>query len=290
MPKKQSRVPIRTVICVSDTHIGCNLALMHSDGARLDDGNTVMPGRLQQKVWDRWEQFWGEHVPQMTRGEPFVVVHNGDVIDGSHHQSTTQWTHNLEYQRIHAEKILKPVVDLCEGRYYHIRGTEAHVGKSAREEEGLAKALGALPNEDGQHARYELWMRLGGRLIHFLHHIGTTSSAAHEASAVNAELTAHYAEAARNHQEPPSVIVRSHRHRSIKVELPAHDPKSPEHGRAVAIVTPCWQLKTPYVWKIAGARISSPQLGGIMIRANDEELYTRSCIWSLERSKEVEIL
>ena len=88
----------------------------------------------------------------------------------------------------------------------------------------------------------------GGRLVHFLHHIGTTSSTAHEASAVNGELSAMYVEAGRFGDEPPAIIVRSHRHRYIKVQLAA------EGGEASAVVTPGWQLKTPFAWKIAGAR------------------------------------
>src|SRR6266478_1990266 len=48
----------------------------------------------------------------------------------------------------------------------------------------------------------------GGRLVHFLHHIGTTSSTAHEASAVNGELSAMYVEAGRFGDEPPAIIVR----------------------------------------------------------------------------------
>jgi hypothetical protein len=51
-------------------------------------------------------------------------------------------------------------------------------------------------------------------------------------------------------------------------------------------VTPAWQGKTPYVWKIPGARISEPQLGGIVIRQGDEEFYYRRKVWSFDRSPE----
>lgn len=283
MPKKTSRKPIRNVVVISDTHVGCSLALMHPDGAVRDDNDISMPGPLQRKVWGMWLEFWEEWVPEATRGEPFMVVHNGDAIDGSHHNSTTQWSHNLKDQVKHARKILQPVVDACEGRYYHIRGTEAHVGKSAKEEESLAELLGAIPNDQGQHARYELWLRIGGQLIHFLHHVGTTSSSAHESSAVNAELAAMYNEAGRWQDEPPKIIVRSHRHRSIRIGLPA------DGGDAEAVVTAAWQLKSAYAYKIAGARTSQPQIGGAMIRHGDQELYVRTKVWRMERPPEVVI-
>lgn len=234
-------------------------------------------------MWTLWTEFWEVWVPQATHGESYDVVHNGDVIDGSHHKATTQITHNIEDQIRIAEAVMRPVVDECHrlgGTYYHIRGTEAHVGQSGEFEERLARNLGAKPNEQGQYARFDLWKRVGSALVHLLHHIGTTSSAAHESSAVNAELTAEYVEAARWNREPPDYIVRSHRHRSIAVDM------NSAKGYAAAIVTPAWQGKTPYVWKVPGARISEPQLGGIVIRQGDEEHHYRRKVWSFDRSRE----
>lgn len=280
MAKKKSQ-EVRNVVVISDTHIGCRVGLCHPDGATLDDGGLYLPSKHQRTVWSYWEEFWGEWVPRATHNEPFAVVHNGDVIDGVHHNSTTQWSHNLEDQAEHAYKILKPIVDLCEGRFFQIRGTEAHVGKSAVDEERLAKRLGAIPNDEGQFARYELWLRLAGKLCHFLHHVGTTSSGQHESSAVNAELAAMYLEAGRWGEEPPHVVVRSHRHSSIEVRLPSDD------GYAIVFVTPAWQLKTPFAWRAAGPRVKTPQLGGSLIRAGDEELHTRHRVWKIKRSKEV---
>lgn len=266
---------------ISDTHAGCRLGLCPPQGATLDDGGTYLPSKFQNKTWILWEdEFWGEWVPEVTRGEPFAVVHNGDVIDGTHHGSTTQISQNIEDQLNLAYNIMRPIVEMCEGRYYHIRGTEAHVGKSAIYEEQLAKRLGAIPNQEGQHARYDLWKRVGKALVHCLHHIGTTGSSAHEASAVNAELTAAYVEAARWGHEPPDYIVRSHRHRSIAVDI------NSSKGYAAGIVTPGWQGRTPFAWKIPGARNQTPQFGGVLIRQGDEEHYYRRKIFSIDRSPE----
>jgi hypothetical protein len=51
-------------------------------------------------------------------------------------------------------------------------------------------------------------------------------------------------------------------------------------------VTPAWQGKTPFVWKVPGARLSEPQFGGVMIRRGDEEFYFRRQVWTLDRSPE----
>lgn len=275
---------IKNVIVISDTHFGCRMALCPPQGMKLDDGGEVKPSAIQSKVWDMWCQFWNEWVPEVTRGEPYAVVHNGDCIDGVHHGATTQMSHNLLDQEALAVLCLKQVVDACEGRYYHIRGTEAHVGQSAVSEERVAKALGAIPNKEGQHARYDLWLNLRGHLCHFLHHVGTTSSAAYESTAVHKELTETYIECARWGSEVPEVIVRSHRHRSIEIRI------ATAKNRATAMVTPAWQVKTPFAWKVAGARISTPQIGGAIIRVNEfDECFTSAKVWNLERSTEESI-
>jgi hypothetical protein len=270
---------IRNVIVISDTHVGCQMALCHPDGAALDAGGFYDPSELQRKVYAIWDQFWSEWVPRVTHREPFAVVHNGDAIDGSHHNSTTQWSHNINDQVEHAVQLLTPVVEACEGRYYHIRGTEAHIGQSGVDEENLAKKLGAIPNETGNFARWELWKKIGPHLVHFSHHIGTTSSAAHETSAVNAELASCFNEAGRWGHAPPAVVVRSHRHRSCEVRLPA------KWGYATGFVTPAWQLKTPFVFRIPGGRTSTPQIGGSIIRLGDEELHTRHFVVDIGRGR-----
>ena len=268
---------IANVIVVSDTHIGCRLGLCPPEGCELDDGGHYTPSKLQKQVWKWWREFWDVWVPEVCHNEPYVVVFNGDAIDGTHHGATSQISHNLEDQVELAYKILQPVAEKA-ARYYHIRGTEVHIGKSGSDEERLAKRLGAIPNAEKQFARWDLWLDIGGRLIHFLHHIGTTSSAAYEATAVGKEMVEEMTEAARWREQPPDIIVRSHRHRNYEVRMPT------ANGYGIAMVTPSWQLKTPYTWRLAGARLSPPQIGGAAIRLGDHDFYTRSRVWTIGRT------
>lgn len=280
MPKKSNAKP-RQIVVISDTHIGCQLALCPPAGFQLDNGGVYLPSSIQKKLWTMWESFWG-WVDETTEGEPYDLIHNGDVIDGSHHNSTSQISHNLEDQRDWAINVLLPHVTRCRqlgGRYYHVRGTSAHVGESGCDEEAIAKTLEAEPNEDGQHARYDLWKDLDGSLIQSLHHVGTVSSAAYEATAVHKELTESYVEAARWGRRPPDMICRAHRHRFIQIMIPT------AAGRAFAVVGPSWQLKTPFAFKVAGARISTPQIGGYIIKKTHGVLHTLERIWPIEPSK-----
>ena len=282
--RKSKSATIRNIIVVSDTHCGCRLGLCPPHGASLDDGGGYKPSRLQAVVWSWWREFWDEWVPHATHGEPFCVVMNGDMVEGVHHGSTSQISNNLEDQAAIAYEVFSPIVELCGGRFYMIRGTGAHVGQQAVDEERLAKRLGAIPNEDGQYSRYELWKHFGDagdpKLAHFNHHIGTTSSSAHEVSAVNAELSAAFVEAGRWGNKPPDVICRSHRHRQSEIRIPS------QHGVAIAFVTAAWQLKGQFAYKVAGARQTTPQIGGSLIRqSDDEELYTRHFVRDIGRSK-----
>lgn len=267
---------MNNLVVVSDTHCGCQMGLCPPEGMPLDEGGTVLPSKAQLSVWGLWDEFWNVWVPTVTRGEPYSVVMNGDAIDGVHHGSVSQMSHNLNDQCELAYRILKPIADKAH-RYFHIRGTEAHVGKSAQEEERLAKRLGAVPNETGQHARWELWLRVGHGLVHVMHHIGTAGSMAYETSAIQKELEQAFVEAGRWNEEIPDVVVRSHRHRNAETRIQCYK------GFATSCTTAGWQLKTPFVFKVAGARQTQPQIGGTLIRCGDEDVYTRHRLWKLSR-------
>lgn len=276
---------IMNCITISDTHVGCKVGLMSPSGYPLDDDNWYHPGATQLAIWKAWDEFWTEWVPMVTRGEPFVVVCNGDLIDGVHHRSVSQWSHDISMQRDAAIDILNHTFQPFRDKgllqaVYCVNGTEAHVGASSQDDRVVARGIGAVPNSAGMHSRGDLYLTLGGDrcLIHFAHHIGTTSSFAYEATAIQKELQDSYFEAARWGERPPDVVVRSHRHRHIRTIVDGHN------GDVIGCVTPCWQGKTPFVYKIPGGRITLPQIGGVCIRVGDEEHFVRAFTRTLPRS------
>lgn len=276
---------IHNVVVVSDKHAGCQMGLCPPSGVTLDGGGTYTPSRLQQIVWKWWEEWWNTWVPEYTKGEDYVVVDCGDALDGIPHKAKTPISQNLNDQQVIAESIMLPVLEnpKCKG-YYHIRGTEAHTGKSAEEEEKLAKTLGAIPTEEGRFSRWELWLRVGEALVNFSHHIGTTASDFYETTALQKEIVSAFVEAGRWGDEPPDLIVRGHRHRHSETKVATHK------GNAMVVVCPGWQLKTPYVHKITTGRVGQPQIGGIVIRAgHTDKIYVRNKVWRIERPAEVKI-
>lgn len=264
----------KAIVVISDTHFGSTLALCQRH--RLDDGGWYDPSPLQKKLWLLWEDFWS-WTYALLDGEPFVLVHNGDILDGDHHRTTTLSSHNLTVQARLSVDALSPHVAQASA-YYQIRGTEAHAGQSAKEEEAIAEALGAVPDEStGQHSRWELWVEFGPELIHFSHHIGTTSSTSYESSAPMRELVAGFVEAGQWRGRPPSLVVRSHRHRYVEVKIP----------NARIVVTPAWQAKTPFVFKMD--RMRAPQFGGLLIRQGEYGVHVRERLYTIGTGEPVKI-
>jgi hypothetical protein len=272
MSRRNKLGVVKNIVCISDTHFASSVAL--SNGHDLDDGGRYVPSKLQKKLWHLWEDFWAWTYAHLKK-EPFILVHNGDVIDGVHHRITALSTHNLTTQSRVAIEALEPHVARA-AAYYQIRGTEAHVGQSAQEEEAIACALGAVRDpETGCYSRWELYMKFCGELIHFAHHIGTTSSTAYESSAPMREIVAAFVESGQWGMRPPSLIVRSHRHRFIKVEPP----------NCCIVVTPAWQAKTPLVYRID--RMRGPMFGGILIRGGEEGVEVKERIYTLKMTESV---
>lgn len=273
---------MRKVIFISDTHCGCRVGLC-PPGVCLDGGGTYEPGIVQRAMWSWWRELWDEAVPRWAAGEPVAVVHNGDAIDGTHHGSTTQIAQNPADQEEIAYQVLAPLVDLARGAYYQVRGTEAHVGQSACDEERLARRLRAVPTPEGEASWWRLGVEIDGCLIDAMHHISTSGSTGSEALALNRELAESFAEAGRWHRRPVRMIVRSHRHTCAGVFLPAAD------GLAWSVTTPGWQGRTPYTAKIIGARQKQPQFGAVLVTVTDGQLDVLPWVRSIEPADPVRL-
>jgi len=273
----------RKIIVISDTHFGCQFALCPEE-VRLDGGGIYRQNIIQKKIWKHWLKFCNEFIPIVTQGEPFILVHNGDIIDGVHHRSTHQISHNLKDQENIAVEVLEPLVNhpKCE-KFYVIRGTEAHSGISAECEERIAQRLGAETDINGNYTRYVLWLRFGKHkiLANFSHHIGTTSSSAYESTAVFKELIEAYTEAGRYKLEAPDIVVRSHRHKFLMTTIAGFNTNS------ISLVTPGWQAYTPFTYRNVKGRVGLPEIGGVAILEGSEvPLYIRHFIMPIGRDKE----
>lgn len=272
---------MKSVIVISDTHIGSNAGLCPPEGYELPDNNIYMQNKFQETTWLYWEHFWKKWIPKMVeKSEKVIIVINGDLIDGSHHETVNIMSTSLPYQQIAAIKVFKQI-DHYDGLYV-VRGTEAHAGKGATSEEMIARDIGAInPNGSSNCSDYQLWLSVDKVTFHIAHHIGVTSSAAYETSAPMRELVAALVEASQWGQTLPQIVVRSHRHRFVPVSIPS------QHGRIRCVITPGWQLRTPNVERIDRMRI--PHVGGVLFQVEDDQCQTIEKIYPLPSPNIIQI-
>ena len=273
--------PLNYAVIVSDTHCGCQLGLYPCDAdIRLDNGGAYQPNLVQQVMWGWWREFWDEWVPDVTKGNPYAVVVNGDLIDGVHHNSVGQLTHNLDVHRQIAVEVFRPIVKLCNGHFFVVRGTEAHGGQAGCNEESIARELEARPDSSGKFSRYQLPLRIGRSLVHIKHFIPGCSSQDYMNTAPTKIFNKAHTEASKWHREAPQAIVRSHRH------VPTEARISTEAGYGYAIVTAGWQLATSFVQSHGGGEFIDPVVGGVVLYQHPDQLYPYEKTWKLEPERE----
>lgn len=270
----------KTITIVSDLHVGSSLGLCPREGLQLGEAGMYLPSPLQLSVWGAWESFIEWSLRESEGAESASLVTNGDVVEGVHHNTVALATSNIQVQEAGAIAIISQAAKRYD-KLYMIRGTEAHVQPSAQSEERIATACGAEISEDGLRSWWQLWLEVDGVVINLAHHIGTTSSAAYESSAVMRELVAAIVEAGQWGQRLPDVVVRSHRHRFIKLSIPS------QRGEIQAVVTPGWQLRTPFVERVDRMRL--PHIGGLILIVEDGRCQVRHKIYPMKTQEPVRV-
>lgn len=251
------------VAVVSDIHAGDRMSVCSPEVA-LDGGGEYTPSKVQKVLYSWWLDYW-RWVRKFAGTRPVIIVNCGDSLEGHHHNTVSTISNNLSDQEGIAYDLLEEPVKLACGRYYHLRGTEAHAGKSGQEEERLAKRLGAVEDETGGSARFELWLELDGQTLHFTHHIGTSGSVGASATALQKEAEQFLVDSARWGRPIPNIIVRGHRHHYNQVSVPTNS------GNVLALTMPSWQLKTAFAYRVNAGRCMAPEVGGAVIYYNEDK-------------------
>lgn len=249
----------KLLLVISDLHVGSTVGLCPRDGLMGDDGVRIQPSRFQIGLCDAFDNLIQKTIA-IKRVSKRALIVNGDCIDGFHHNTVAVMTNNIDRQEAGAVEILSGISKYFDKIYIN-RGTEAHVQQSAQSEERIGRAIGAEKDEIGNHSAWQLWLDVDGVVFNVAHHISTTSSSAYESSAVMRELVAAMVEAGQWGQQVPHVMIRSHRHRYILLDIPS------QRGNIRAAVTPGFQLRTPFIERIDRMRL--PHIGGLIILVED---------------------
>lgn len=249
-----------------------NLSDMHSGGSTAlfpprtfgDENQNHTPTPRQLRIYDVFKECM-EYAREHRRGKRLIVVHDGDAIEGLHHNSIQVSLNSVKTQgRAHIElmdeflnvaRFDKKRGDLL----YYVRGTETHTGD---EENKIAADLGAERAGDDLYVWDHLELMVNGRRLWYLHHGKKRGEGANEGNALRNWLRDIFWNCKKLDIFPPDVVFSGHTH--------AHT-YTPFSGRLAdgnfhlihGIILPSWQEKTRYAWKAAA--ISKNEIGAAFL-------------------------
>jgi hypothetical protein len=225
------------IVPVGDYHSGSNYALFVD---RFWTGKNEMnrtPSPKQQAIRQQFETAC-EQIRKARKNKRVILVHNGDAIDGDHHNSSDVCTNQIDDQaQIHIELMEETKKRLGWQRgdkCYYTLGTDIHTGNS---EYNIADKVNAeiLP---------ELRLPVNGRILHFVHHGPGAGDGANEGNPLRSWLRNNYYNSIKDHERPPDVIYSAHVHNPTMGVFEYRNEM--EFGIMYGVITPPLQIKTRY--------------------------------------------
>ena len=251
------------LIWVSDLHTNSTIGLSPPI-VTLDDGGTYHASPSQKELWGAWLDFvdWAR---TETEGCRRVAVFGGDLAEKDDKQRSTQLI-SRNSTDIHGMVIdtITPLLDLTDLNVF-LRGTEAHVGKSASMEERIAQDVDNVYKNGKLYSHWHLRAAFNGVRVDMAHHAGMGSRPWTEKNAANtlaAIVRSRYAEM---RQPEPHYVLRGHVHRWAD--------SGQNFAPLTAILAPAWTLKTAFAYRI-GAENTLSNIGGFIVRCNSEQEHT----------------
>jgi len=213
---------LKTVVIVSDLHVGSIYGIMPPSVERAD-GLTISPGKAQKALYDAWK-----HISEKWNAPDLLIV-NGDAIDGPSPASLYEtWCSDVSEQVEAAYELL----EMWNANAYRFTvGSGYHVSsKNLKYEQTLANLFGTR-------AEQQLSIEVGDKRMHVAHEIGVSGSPMYRTTALARELA--FLKLNQSYLSDYDWTIRSHAHYYVHVEYKSH------HG----LITPCWQIQTPYMVK-----------------------------------------
>lgn len=240
MPK----LNIKLAVVLSDLHIGSTVGLW-PNGFINQEGNPTACNGFQKWLARCWDDLHRKALPEYLGTDPYVLILNGDIMEGIHHRTLQVMTVNPTDQTNAAKMVLAPVVKKAHAVFI-VKGTEVH---TKDREISLGDALKAVRDTStGQHAFDKLTLEMHGCRGVIRHHMTTSMRPYLEATALSTELGSERIEAARNGHKIPQFLCLAHRHR--------HGIFRDSNG--LVCVTSAWQGLTRHGHKVVGSALPAP--------------------------------
>jgi len=252
---------MKRLAVVSDLQCGSLFGMLPPDFL-TSEGIPKLQNTGQRYLWDCWVDF----SDRMAAFKPDAILCNGDMIDGRQRkQEGTELSLNLVSDQINAAVACLNVLKKKRPgmKWFFTRGTAYHVGNAGQDEEEIAKSMNAerYPSVGtGVYVREILWLDIDGVIIEAAHHIGV-SQGFYRLTQLDKEMQWSAMAAKDNTKGIPKadLLIRSH----------VHNFQHAEHASKQGVVTPCWQLQTPFMRKNSTYRML-PDIGGVLIEVDGE--------------------
>lgn len=235
------------IVKISDTHSGGSTALF-PPRTFGDENQNHTPTAKQLRIYDVWKRCY-EYVREARRGKRLIVVHNGDAIEGLHHNTIQV---SLMAKKTQAAAHIELMDEFLRGMdwdrargdlLYYTRGTETHVEDI---ENDIARDLGAEQREEKIFVWDHLTLNVNGRILWYLHHGKRAGDGANEGNALRNSLRDIYWNCLKVGQAPPDVVTTSHVHTPTTCVYSARADEGGEWHEIRGIILPSWQEKTRF--------------------------------------------
>lgn len=219
-------------------------------------GKDATPNRLQRLLFEQYMEY-AEAVGRRRKGKRLIVVKLGDSVDGVHHETKELVTPYLSEQKEINEELtdraLKAMRFGNDDSMFWVAGTPAHAGEA---EEELAKTF-KIPKRNGRRVLPVLDLKVNSINCLFFHHGSNKGSGANKGNAVRNRLRNMYYDYRDAGKEPPQLVVTADKH--AHWYEPFVRPNFTMHG----IISPAWQVKTDFAYKVVPEALAN--IGGAII-------------------------
>lgn len=244
----------KTILLVSDTHVGDGRALVHPKvprrvGLGEDDYEKVELNKLQRYFYRCWEYMISQLPSRID-----ILVFTGDLIQG--HKNP--WGLKLTLPRIddqvnHAEELFRPLAERAKYKYV-LAGTRAHSLDIYDAEREIARRIGAKYD-------FVFNLRVKGKLFNILH--GKTQPFVYKGSGLEREILFAALMAEMRKVPKADVVIRGHIHKFVSLCL----------DKKMGMFLPCWQYASDYAAvKTASWFAHQPDLGAVLLEVEEGDL------------------
>jgi len=256
---RKGKIMRKIVATFGDAH-GNSTAGLCKPVVNLDDGGTYHANQFQKELWMFYEQdikFLKEFANNgmLKSPAPIIGIVGGDMGEGDAKDRSNQLiSRNPATITNIAIKNIEPFADICQ-KLYFLRGTAAHVGKSASLDEQIADNFDNTARaSESVASRWELKLNVDGYHIYASHHPPSMTNPVNAAMKLR-DLFLSYGE------EPPDLGLFFHVH---------HIKDSGESVKPRVISSPCWQVRTEHTHRIP--IMQAPQIGMLIFEITDGAL------------------